>query len=127
MTLLSVIGTLLAIVGSGLIVGGWRECRLARRTGRLATQGVYALMRHPQYSGALMALLGIAMTRLPLLNALLVVAPLAFIAVRQSQFEDRHLFARFGEVHRSYRIRVAACMPRRVRWQAVLASLANGS
>ncbi len=126
-TLFGAIGIALAIAGLFLTVEGARECRLARRAGRLATQGVYAVMRHPQYSGALMAMLGMAMTQMPLLNALLAVAPLALAAMWLAKREDRALFASFGESHRAYRIRVAACMPRRVRWRAVLASLASGS
>lgn len=127
MTLIGVFGTVLAIAGTCLVAEGWRECRQARRAGRLATQGVYAVMRHPQYSGALLAALGLAITQLPLFNALLAVAPMALAAVWLAKREDRVLFARFGETHRGYRIRVAACMPRRVRWRAALASMVNDS
>ena len=125
--LIDSIGIVLGLAGLFLLAEGWRECRQARRAGRLATQGVYAVMRHPQYSGALIAALGLALSQLPLFNAVLAVVPMALAAVWLAKREDRALFARFGESHRGYRIRVAACMPRRVRWRAALASMVNDS
>lgn len=52
------IGYTLVFTGVGLIITGWREVYHARQHGELATGGVYAVVRHPQYLGILTALFG---------------------------------------------------------------------
>ena len=44
------------IPGVGLLAEGWREIYHARREGRLATDGLYGVVRHPQYTGIFLAI-----------------------------------------------------------------------
>lgn len=51
-------GYRLLFFGIGLFAQGWRELYRARQENRLVTDGLYALVRHPQYSGLFIGLFG---------------------------------------------------------------------
>lgn len=51
-------GYALAFTGIGIFIQGWRELHRARRENRLAETGLYALVRHPQYTGLFLGLFG---------------------------------------------------------------------
>ena len=57
-TIEMLLGGVFVIVGLMLLIAGWREVFDARREGRMASNGIYGLVRHPQYSGILLAGLG---------------------------------------------------------------------
>ncbi len=46
-----VVGYGLLFVGIGLFIQGWRELHRAHKDKRLATGGLYGVVRHPQYVG----------------------------------------------------------------------------
>src|SRR3989344_7709678 len=52
------IGNALLFIGIGLFAEGWREMYRAREENRLATDGLYGLIRHPQYTGLFIGLFG---------------------------------------------------------------------
>ncbi len=82
--------------------------------GELATQGLYARIRHPRYTGMFLAVLGaclIARTRL-LWGVALVWWLLALAVV---SLEERELRARFGEGYIAYARRVPRFLPFRLR------------
>lgn len=51
-------GDLAIVSGLAVLVLAWRGLHAARRDRRLATTGVYAVVRHPQYLGYLMVMFG---------------------------------------------------------------------
>ena len=53
-----IVGYVLVFAGIGLLAGGWRQLYRARQQNRLATAGLYAVVRHPQYTGIQLALFG---------------------------------------------------------------------
>lgn len=61
MMIAMLLGYTLLFIGSGLIIQGWRELYRARKESRLVTDGLYSLVRHPQYSGLFIALFGEAL------------------------------------------------------------------
>ncbi|MFV1979894.1 MAG: isoprenylcysteine carboxylmethyltransferase family protein, partial [Rhodothermia bacterium] len=52
------LGYALLFVGIGLFIQGLRELYKARQEVRLATGGLYSLVRHPQYTGLFIGLFG---------------------------------------------------------------------
>ena len=52
------IGYLLLFLGIGVCIEGWRELYRAHQEGRLAADGLYGLVRHPQYTGLFVGLFG---------------------------------------------------------------------
>ncbi len=114
---LAVAGTLLVFLGAGLAL--WARLRLGRwftgtlgvKVGHeLASDGPYAVTRHPMYTGLLAMLLGAALawdSLLTLALAVLMVVPFAI----QARIEEPLLEAHFGEAYREYRRRVPRLLP----------------
>jgi hypothetical protein len=77
---------------------------------RLVTEGPYRFVRHPMYSGLVLAAVG-ALGLYRTWTTLLLVAQLPVLAVRARR-EDQALEAEFGAEWRAYRDRVPAWSPR---------------
>lgn len=114
------IGYALLVAGGMLLIGGWRQVYRARREGRMATQGVYAAMRHPQYTGIMLAVLG-ENIHWPTIPTLMLFPVIIGLYVRLAQREERQLIERFGEEYLAYRRRVPMFLPRRTDWWRVFA------
>lgn len=105
---LMLVGGLLILAGVVALSVAWRTLYLGR--GALVTHGLYAAVRHPQYSALLLVTLG-ALVQWPTLLTL-VVAPVLFASyVRLAWREEREMEARFGEAYREYRKRVPGFVP----------------
>jgi len=105
--LLMGLGGVLIIAGVALVVSGWRSIHAA--TG-LVTDGIYANIRHPQYAGIGITILG-ALIQWPTLLTLVMAPILLASYVRLARKEEQELEARFGEAYRAYRKRVPAFLP----------------
>ena len=79
-------------------------------TGEMFTDGLYAYVRHPRYTGMFAAVVGAALiSGTPLLWVVLAVwLPFALLAI---YLEDRELATRFGSRYTDYRSRVPAFLP----------------
>ena len=72
--------------------------------------GPYAIVRHPIYTGLLLALVGSALARGEWRGVLAVV--IAFLALwRKLRLEERWMQEQFGPAYEAYRKRVAALIP----------------
>jgi len=58
MVISMIVGYALVFLGIGLFAEGWRELYRAREQKRLAIDGLYGLVRHPQYLGLYLGLFG---------------------------------------------------------------------
>ena len=97
---------LLAIVWMGR---AWRQIHAGG--GGLVTDGVYAYVRHPQYS-AMFLLIASLLVQWPTLLTVLM-APVLFVAYyRLGMREERELAARFGQAYLDYRAAVPGFVPR---------------
>jgi protein-S-isoprenylcysteine O-methyltransferase Ste14 len=75
----------------------------------LVTSGPYARIRHPLYSGLLLAMLGSAIAQSLLwLLPLIVYGPLFILSARR---EERRLLGQFSERYRAYRSRTKMLLP----------------
>ncbi len=103
-----------AIIGLGvvLLATGWRQVHAGR--GQLVTTGIYGYMRHPQYTGLILVILGFNI-QWPTLLTLLMAPVLVVMYVRLARYEDRELEAEFGETYRKYSSAVNAYLPGRRR------------
>ena len=110
-------GGVFMLVGGGFLAGGvwlvstsWKRIHAAR--GELVTQGPYALVRHPQYAGLMLAIIG-ALVQWPTFITLLMAPVLVATYWRLARREERELEAIFGDRYREYRKRVPGFMPAR--------------
>ncbi|MGH8068240.1 MAG: methyltransferase family protein [Candidatus Entotheonellia bacterium] len=103
------LGGLVILLGMLLMGQGWQVIHQAQ--GSLVTSGVYGKIRHPQYVGIGLVILG-ALIQWPTLLTLLMAPVLLASYGRLARREGRELEARFGEEYRNYRERVPMFIPR---------------
>jgi len=78
---------------------------------QLVTDGVYAHVRHPQYSGLFLITIGF-LIQWPSLTTLVMWPILLFAYYRLAKREEREVEAQFGEEFTEYKQRVPAFIPR---------------
>lgn len=93
------LGSLITFLGILLIILGWREVYRAKE--RLATQGIYRYLRHPQYLGILLVTAG-WLVHWPTLPGLVMWPILVLLYYGLSLQEDKFLAEKFGEEYRAY-------------------------
>lgn len=113
-----VLGYFLLFVGIGLFFQGWRQVYKAQQQGVLVTDGLYALARHPQYTGLFIALFGEGIVHWPTLFSVALFPVIVFIYYRLSLREERKVLAEFGEKYSAYKKRVPMFIPRREQWKS---------
>lgn len=101
------------LIGAGfwLIAGGWTRLYRAQRSRMLATTGIYARVRHPQYDGFILVMLGF-LIQWPTLLTLAMFPILVVMYVRLARNEEREALAAFGDEYRAYMARVPGFIPR---------------
>jgi len=101
-------------IGGGfwLIASAWDVLYEAARAGRLATSGPYARVRHPQYDGFLLIMIGFLL-QWPTIPTLLMFPVLVVVYRRLAQAEERQVAAGFGAEWSAYAARTPAFVPRR--------------
>jgi protein-S-isoprenylcysteine O-methyltransferase Ste14 len=106
----TVLGYTLLLVGALLIVKGW--VRIYFASGKLVEDSVYGLIRHPQYAGIFLIVLG-EIIDWPTIPSLVFAPIIIFIYVRLARREERRLDEAFGSAYRAYRERVPMFIPHR--------------
>jgi protein-S-isoprenylcysteine O-methyltransferase Ste14 len=103
-------------IGGGfwLMAAAWRVLWEAARTGRLATTGAYARIRHPQYVGLLLVMVGFLL-QWPTIPTLVMFPVMVWVYRRLALAEEREVAARFGPEWRQYAARTPRFLPRRHR------------
>ncbi len=102
------VGSLVTFLGVLLIVLGWSAVYRAR--GRLATQGIYRYLRHPQYLGILFVTGGWLM-HWPTVIGLVMWPILVVVYVRLAKKEEAYLASRFGSEFREYADKTGSFFP----------------
>lgn len=108
-----------ALTAIGLLFTVWARIHLGRNWSGIVTvkqdhelvaTGPYALVRHPIYSGLLLAFVGSALARGDCAGALAVL--IASLALwRKWRLEERWMRQQFGDRYEAYRQRVSALVP----------------
>uniref|UniRef100_Q02AE1 Isoprenylcysteine carboxyl methyltransferase n=1 Tax=Solibacter usitatus (strain Ellin6076) TaxID=234267 RepID=Q02AE1_SOLUE len=110
-------GVILTFAGAGFAIwarfilgGNWSASVTVKRDHTLICSGPYGIVRHPIYTGLLLAALGAAIAFADLKSFL---APplLAFAWRRKSLVEEEFMRNEFGDEYRAYATRVKALIP----------------
>lgn len=107
------VGYVFVITGLLMIVKGWIKFYFA--VGGLLTDGIYGVVRHPQYTGIFLAVFG-QLVHWPTIPTL-ALAPVIVIAyVYLARREEALMIQRFGDDYLAYRQQVPMFFP---RWRTV--------
>lgn len=103
-------GLLFSVWGRRHLGKNWSQDVAVKKDHELITSGPYALVRHPIYTGLMLAFIGSAVARGEW-RGLLAVA-LVFAALwHKLRLEEKWMRAQFGESYAAYSRRVAALVP----------------
>ena len=111
------LGYALLFIGIGLFIQGWRELYRAFKQGRLATTGLYSMVRHPQYTGLFIGLFGEGIVHWPTIFSvgLFPVIVLAYSMLARS--EEKRMIGQFGDEYIAYQQQVPMFLPRAGQWR----------
>ena len=100
-------------IGGGFILlsAAWRVLYQAQRSGALAETGPYARIRHPQYVGFVLILIGF-LFQWPTILTLAMFPVLLVMYWRLALREEREVEAEMGDAYRRYAARVPRFVPR---------------
>jgi len=101
------------LIGGGflLLSAAWGALYKAQREHRLATSGPYARVRHPQYIGFVLIMLGF-LFQWPTLLTLIMFPILVLMYARLARREEREATAEFGQAFADYAAITPAFSPR---------------
>jgi len=100
-------------IGGGfiLLASAWNVLYQAQREHRLALTGPYAYVRHPQYVGFILIMLGFLL-QWPTLVTVIMFPILVYMYARLARREEQEVLAEFGEEYRRYLQATPAFLPR---------------
>ncbi len=105
-----ILSNVLIFGGFILLANAWRVLYAAQRSGTLATTGPYARMRHPQYAGFILIMVGF-LVQWPTLLTLVMFPILVCMYVRLAHREEADALTAFGQAYERYRQRTPAFFP----------------
>ena len=107
-----VIGYVIVFAGATLVAEGWRKVHRARREGTLVTDGVYARVRHPQYTGLFLIVFGEGVVHWPTIVSVAAFPVIVLAYALLARKEERQMLDKFGDAYREYQRRVPMFVPR---------------
>jgi len=110
-SILHPLSNILIFSGIFIISVGWKGIHAAK--GELVTDGIYRLVRHPQYSGFVLTIIGF-LVQWPTIITLLMAPILLVMYARLSKREEKEMTEQFGERYLKYKKEVPAFVPRRI-------------
>lgn len=117
MMIAMIFGYAILFIGIGIFMEGWRELHRARQEGRLITDRLYGLVRHPQYTGLFVALFGEGVVHWPTIFSVALFPIIVLVYYLLARGEERKVEEEFGEAYREYRKRVPMFIPRWGQWR----------
>lgn len=100
----------LIFAGFMLIAKAWKVLYKAQKEKKLATTGPYHYVRHPQYAGFMLIILGFIL-QWPTLITLLMAPILIIRYIRLGRQEEKEIMQYFGETYLNYKAKTPAYIP----------------
>jgi protein-S-isoprenylcysteine O-methyltransferase Ste14 len=107
---LHILSNIFIFGGFILLSASWRVLYRAQLTHQLATTGPYAHVRHPQYDGFILIMLGFLL-QWPTIPTIVMFPILVTMYVRLAHREEREVLAEFGSAYAEYARQTPAFLP----------------
>jgi protein-S-isoprenylcysteine O-methyltransferase Ste14 len=104
------LGNVTIFAGFYLTYRGWLVLHAAQQQGQLATTGPYGLVRHPQYDGFILVMIGFLLMW-PTLLTLAMFPILVIVYLRLARQEEKLVRREFGRAYNRYAHEVPAFLP----------------
>ena len=101
LSLLHFLSNLMVIGGLVLLAVSWKALFRAQQNEQLATTGPYAKIRHPQYAGFMLIMVGF-LIQWPTLPTLLMFPVMVWVYFRLASKEEREVGKKFGDIYIRY-------------------------
>ncbi|WP_020404887.1 methyltransferase family protein [Gracilimonas tropica] len=112
-----IVGYALLFIGFGIFIQGWRQLYRAKEEGRLAKDGLYGLVRHPQYTGLFIGLFGEGVIHWPTIFSVGLFPVIVIAYVLLAKREEKKVIEEFGEEYLEYKRKVPAFLPIKGKWK----------
>ena len=109
MMVIHLISNSMVIIGFAIMWKGWKLIHTAK--GELVTEGPYAYVRHPQYAGLFIIMIGM-LIQWPTIITALMFPVLVFVYYRLSKREESEMIRIFGDVYKKYMDRTPMFIPK---------------
>ncbi|MDO8976159.1 isoprenylcysteine carboxylmethyltransferase family protein [Reyranella sp.] len=106
-----ILSNILIFGGFILLANAWKVLYKAQQNHTLAVTGPYARIRHPQYAGFVLIMLGFLL-QWPTVLTVPMFPVLVAMYIRLARTEEREMAAKFGEEYRRYAAETPAFFPR---------------
>lgn len=120
MMIAMILGYAFLFAGIGIFMEGWRELHRAVKENRLANDRLYALVRHPQYTGLFIALFGEGIVHWPTIFSVVLFPIIVIAYYLLARSEERKVEDEYGEKYRAYRKAVPMFIPRWGQWRTMI-------
>jgi protein-S-isoprenylcysteine O-methyltransferase Ste14 len=120
-----ILGYALLFTGFGIFIQGWRQLYRAKEENRLATDGLYSLVRHPQYTGLFIGLFGEGVIHWPTLFSVGLFPVIVIAYVLLARREEQKVIEEFGEEYLQYKRNVPAFLPAKDNWKQFIQRSGN--
>jgi protein-S-isoprenylcysteine O-methyltransferase Ste14 len=120
-----IIGYVLVFFGIGLFYKGWQKVYKARQQKNLVTDGLYALARHPQYTGLFIIIFGEGVVHWPTIFSLTLFPFIILIYYNLARKEERKMKQIFGDEYLHYMKSVPMFFPSKKNWKQFIEESKN--
>lgn len=107
---LHIMSNVVIIGGFMILASAWRVLHAAQQRHEIATDGIYARVRHPQYVGFIVIMAGFLL-QWPTLPTLIMFPILVYVYVRLARREEQLALDEFGDRYRDYMARTPGFLP----------------
>lgn len=111
LSIIHIVSYVFILGGLYLLSSSWNVLYKAQKSHGLATTGPYAYVRHPQYDGFILVMIGF-LIQWPTILTLIMFPILVYMYKRLARSEEKEVLKEFGEEYSRYMAEVPGFIPR---------------